>query len=168
MTKERNFSVIEYFNRKAESLKPKYRFAGSSTKDFDAWKAQLLPELKRLLGPTPARVPLNPETIWEIKEEGLIKRKIVFDSETDMSVPALVYIPEDAAGKPNPAILCNHGHGTFAKDSVMGITSGFDKRREAEVKDFNYDCGRQMAKRGYVTMAIDFRVFGQRDDNPDP
>jgi len=167
MAKERNFSMIEYFNRKAELVKPKYRFNGKSKKDFESWKQQLLPEIKKLLGPMPEPVPLNPEIVWEMRRDGLIKRRVIFDCEADMSIPALLYVPEESTG-PVPAILCSHGHGRFGKDSVMGIRSGVDKRREEEIEEFNYDYGLQMAKRGYVTLAIDYRVFGERSDNPDP
>lgn len=168
MAKNRNFSVIEYFNRKASQLVPKYRFSGNSKDDFKTWKRQLLKELKKLLGPTPEPCPLNAEIIWEIEQDNLIKRRVVFNSEKDMSVPALIYIPLEAMNKPTPAILCNHGHGKFAKDSVMGITSAFDKRRKEEIESVNYDYGLQMAKHGYITMAIDFRCFGERSDNTDP
>jgi hypothetical protein len=65
------------------------------------------------------------------------------------------HIPKSALKAPCPAILCNHGHGKFAKDSVMGVRSGNARERNAEIEAFNYDYCLQMAKRGYVTMAID-------------
>ena len=160
--------MIEYFNRKAEALQPRLRFNDSAQTDFQNWKKQLFSELKTLLGQLPKTVALNPEIVWEIEDDGLIKRKVLFDTEEDMSVAALVYIPISARKKPCPAILCNHGHGKFAKDSVMGIRSGNEPARNAEIESFNYDYGLQMAKRGYVTMAIDYRGFGERSDGGDP
>ncbi|MFH1613842.1 MAG: alpha/beta hydrolase family protein [Planctomycetota bacterium] len=164
---KRNFSMIEYFNRKAAAIKPRCRFEGKTRQDFERWHGELLGEVKRLLGPMPEAGELNAEVVWEIEEDGLIKRRVIFDSEADMSVPALLFIPKDKKGK-LPAILCNHGHGRFGKDSVMGVRSGFDKRREEEIDSFNYDYGLQMAGHGYITMAIDWRVFGERSDNRDP
>ena len=164
----RNFSTIEYFNRKAAMIEPRLRFRGSTQTDFKNWKAKLFASLQTLLGPMPDRVPPNPEIVWELEEDGLIKRRVLLDTETDMSVAALVYIPVDARQKPCPAILCNHGHGQFAKDSVMGIRSGNSPERIAEIAAFNYDYGLQMAKRGYVTMAIDYRGFGERSDGGNP
>ena len=167
MYSERNFSMIEYFNRKAGTVEPRYRFAGDSVQDFEKWHGKLFSGVRDLIGTMPEAVDLNAEIIWEVREDGLIKRRVVFDSEEGMSVPGLLFVPEGAKGK-LPAILCNHGHGRFGKDSVMGVRSGFDKRRGEEIDSFNYDYGLQMAKRGYVTMAIDWRAFGERSDNSDP
>jgi len=174
--------MIEYFNRMAELLQPKYRFEGKTKDDFNAWKQQLLAELKKLLGPMPERVPLNPQNVWEIREDGLIKRRVIIDLEENMSVAALVYVPEVPVEfpsgsispdgvpvkKPMPAILCNHGHGQFGKDSVMGVRVRKPLQRKEEIYHYNFDYGLQMAQHGYVTMAIDYRGFGERSDGGNP
>jgi dienelactone hydrolase len=165
---KRNVSLIEYFNRKASRVNPKYRFADKNSKDFNGWKSALLSELKMLLCTMPEPVPLNPEIIWETKKDGLIQQKILLDLEEDMSVSALVYRPETAKEQQLPAILCNHGHGEFGKDSVMGIRSNSESQRAVEIESMNYDYGLQMAKHGYVTMAIDWRGFGERADGGNP
>jgi dienelactone hydrolase len=166
---ERNFSTIDYFNMRAQKHEPRYRFSGSTKNEFDTWKTNLLYEIKSVLGPMPAPVALNPEIVWEIEEDGLIKRRILFDTEEFMSVTALVYIPK-AAKKPCPAILCNHGHAfsQYGKDLVMGIRNNSHPELASDIQQFNYDYGLQMAKRGYVTMAIDYRSFGERGDGGDP
>ena len=164
---ERNFSMVEYFNRQAKSLVPKYRFSGKSKEDFGKWQKALLAELKEALGPEPKRVDLNPQIEWEIKEEGLIKRCVVLDSEADYSMVALVYIPAGAKKDGStPAILCNHGHSHSGagKDLVMGVRPAGDSKREEEIKQYNYDYGLQMAKRGYVTIAVDWRSWGERGE----
>ena len=60
----------------------------------------------------------------------------------------------------NPAILCSHGHGDFGKEPVAGnrTTPGY----VSDIERMNYDYGWQMAKRGYVTISPDLRVFGER------
>ena len=168
MATERNFSMVEYFKLREEKHQPKMRFAVSDRRGFDTWRRDLFSRVKDLLGPMPRQVPLNPEVVWELAEDGLIKRRVVFDTEAEMSVPALLYIPKAQADSPAPAILCNHGHGAFGKDSVMGVRSGNAPERDAEIERYNYDYGLQMAKRGYVTMAIDYRPFGERSDGGDP
>lgn len=165
---DRNLSMVDYFIRKAGENVSRLSFTDEWVGRFDEWKAALKKELKTLLGPFPRPVDLNPEIISETRTEGLIKRRVLLDLEKDMSVVAWLYIPESALNKPAPAILCNHGHGRFGKDSVMGVTSGCDPRRREEIEQFNYDYGLQMARRGYVTLAIDWRVFGERGDNSDP
>lgn len=165
---DRNYSMVEYFKRRAEPFEAKYRFKGTGPAEFESWKQHLLPELKEALGPLPDPVPLNPEIVWETREEGLIKRRVLLDFEEHMSAPALIYIPEAARDKPAPAILCNHGHGDYGKDSVMAVINEFETQRAEEIRMFNYDYGLQMARRGYVTMAIDWRAFGERSDGGDP
>jgi hypothetical protein len=170
MSEDRNFSMIEYFNRKAEAIKPKYRFSGQSKTDFVKWQSALLADLKLLWGQMPQTIPLNPKIVSEVEEDGLIKQRVLLDLEKDMSVTALLYIPLSARKKACPAILCNHGHAfsNFGKDLVMGVRDDNFPERPSEIQQFNYDYGLQMAKRGYVTMAIDYRGFGDRSDGGNP
>ena len=161
---KRNLSMIEYLNRQAQKVQPRLRFAGSNKADFETWHGQLLDELKGMLGPMPAPAPLNPEIVWEAQQDGLIKRRIMLDTEEDMSVAVWLFIPPAAFDKPLPAIVCNHGHGAYGKDSVMGIRSINDPERNTEIQVHNYDYGLQMAQHGYVTVAGDIRVFGERSD----
>ena len=160
----RNFSMVEYFRRRAKSLVPKYRFAGKSKDDFQKWQKALLTELTEALGPTPAPVDLNPRIESECEEDGLLKRSVVLDTEADYSVVARVYIPaETPADHSTPAILCNHGHGDFGKEPIMGVRKPDQPECEEEIKRCNYDYGLQMAKRGYITIAIDYRGWSPSD-----
>lgn len=164
----RNFSMIEYFNRRCSEVKPRLAFEGKNRQDWQAWRSALLAELKKLLGEFPQPVPAAPEVIWESVEDGIIKQRVIFDSEQHMSVPALVYIP--ANRKPDrklPAILCCHGHGPYGKEAVMGVHLG-DPARKQNIAGHNYDYGLQMARHGYVTMAVDWRAFGERRDGTNP
>jgi len=164
----RQFSMIEYFNRRCREIEPRLSFRGKTKQEWQAWRSELLAELRKLLGEFPDPVPLDAEVVWETEEDGLIKQRIVFDSEAHMSVPALLYVPADREpGRRLPAILCCHGHGPFGKEAVMGIHLGNPARKQ-NIVAHNYDYGLQMAKRGYVTMAVDWRVFGERRDGGDP
>jgi dienelactone hydrolase len=164
----RDFSMIEYFNRRCGEIKPRLAFAGKNKLDWQAWRTELLAALKALLGEFPQPVPPAPDVVWETVEDGLIKRRIVFDSEQHMSVPALLYMPVDREpGQKLPAILCCHGHGPYGKEAVMGVHMG-DPARKQDIAAHNYDYGLQMAKRRYVTMAVDWRAFGERRDGRDP
>lgn len=155
----RNISIEKLFQQAGLAQKPKHRFDG--TEDFAAWKATLLAKVIASLGNMPQKVPLNPSIISEACAGGLIRRRVMLDIEPGLSAPALLYRPEKVSGK-LPAILCCHGHGYFGKDSVMGLRDkpGIEK----EIALFNYDYGLQMARAGFVTLAIDWRGFGERDD----
>ncbi len=160
----RNFSMVEYLKRRAKSLAPKYRFAGQSKDDFQKWQEALLGELTEALGPTPAPVDLNPRIVSECKEDGLLKRCVVLDTEADYSVTAIVCMPADApADHCTPAILCSHGHGDFGKDPVMGACKPDQTECQEQLKHYNYDYGLQMAKRGYITIGIDYRGWAEAD-----
>lgn len=162
---KRNFSVNAYFRQLAVKHKPKYRFDGFSKEDWRNWKDMLLPEIIKTLGKMPSRVALNSEILAEWQEDGLVKQKVVFDVEDGLSASAYVFRPAGVNEK-LPAILACHGHTPFGKECVMGNRASSELR--AKIEECNYDYGLQMAKAGYVVIAIDWRGFGERDDRRRP
>jgi len=163
----RNLSPQEMFIRLAQEHVPTYHFAALEKPDFAAWKAAALPAVLATLGEAPERVPLNPELLAEWEQDGLRKQRWVIDVSKHISATLLVNIPGDLAeGERRPAILCCHGHGAFGKEPVMGNDSSVDLRQN--ITFHNYDYGRQMAQAGYVTYAIDWIGFGERNDSNKP
>lgn len=162
----RNMSVNRFFTELGANYQPRHRFGEGANKNWQQWKETLLPALKRTLGHMPKRVPLNAEVIAEWEEDGLIKQKFVIDVEENLSATGYLFRPANASGK-LPAILASHGHGAYGKEPVMGCI-GDDEGVAASVKSHNYDYGLRMAKAGFVTIAIDWRGFGDRDDRRKP
>ena len=162
---KRNLSIDQHFNAQAASHRPRFRFAGKTAQDWKRWRTGLHPAVAQTLGGLPAKVPLRPEVLCEWTEHGLIKQRVVFDVAAGLSVIALVFRPVKSAGR-LPAILCCHGHGAYGKESVMGNRSTQDLRNSIDFH--NYDYGFQMAKAGFVTICIDWRGFGERDDRRKP
>ncbi|MCL2640187.1 MAG: alpha/beta hydrolase family protein [Phycisphaerales bacterium] len=161
----RNLSVDRYFLELAAKHMPRYRFKGKTKSDWQAWTKKLHAAAVGTLGLMPRKVPLRPEVLVEWVEDGLVKQRLVFDVEEGLSVTAYVFRPKDVKGQ-LPAILCCHGHGPYGKESVMG-----NRATAAHCHDIertNYDYGLQMAKAGFVTIAIDWRGFGERDDRNKP
>lgn len=163
----RKFSMIEYFNSRAENWLPELSFSGSDANDWEQWRERALAKLLELLGEFPEPVDLNAEVIYSIEDAGLIRERVVFDSEEHMSVPCVVLkpidMPNDGTG---PAILCSHGHGPFGKEPVAGnATSGALRDNIAR---HNYSYAEQMARRGFLTISPDLRCFGERADGDDP
>src|SRR5580693_534598 len=108
------------------------------------------------MGPPPPRVPLELETLETVACDGYRRHTIVFDTETTMSVPAYLLVPDDRRG-PGPAVLAAHGHGP-GKSLVCGL---------AQTEAPNGDYAVQLVRRGYVVLAPDLRCFGERADwNP--
>ena len=160
----RNLSVNAYFLETAARHVPRYRFAPGMA--FAIWREELLPAVRATLGRMPQRVPLDAQVQAEWREHGLIKQRVVFDVEEGLSAVAYVFRPESSNGHRLPAILACHGHSPFGKDSVMGNRSTPEQARDVEVQ--NYDYGLRMAQAGFVTIAIDWRGFGERDDRRKP
>jgi dienelactone hydrolase len=123
---------------------------------LDEWRTRCRARLDHLLGPSPAPVPLELETLESVECDGYRRDKIVFDTEASMSVPAYLLVP-DGRDAPGPAVLAAHGHGP-GKSLVCGL---------AETEAPNGDYAVQLARRGYVVLAPDLRCFGERADwNP--
>ena len=163
----RNLSPQQMFIDMAKNHKPIYHFEGKSSADFYEWKEKAYPKVINTLGDFPERVPLNPELLAEWEEEKLIKQRWIIDVQKHISATLLINIPKGLkSNEKRPAILCCHGHGPFGKEPVMGNDSNSDL--EENIKQHNYSYGLQMAEKGYITYAIDWIGFGERNDNNKP
>ncbi len=155
----RNFSPWYAWMVQLAELRQAEPITAEDLDDVDAvnaWRGHVADRLQSLLGRVPERVPLNTEVLDEVQCDGFRRLSIVFDTETTMSVPAYLLIPDDRRD-PGPAVLAVHGHGP-GKATVVGL-----EPTEAP----NGDYARQLAQRGFVVLAPDLRCFGQRADwNP--
>jgi len=157
----RNMSVFHYFQELAKEHQPIHRFKGTSRQDWQQWRERLLPALHEALGEMPAKIPLESRVIAQWQQDGLVKQKIEFNVEKHLAATAYLFRPEQIKGK-LPAIIACHGHGAYGKESVMGNRA--TPEMAANIALHNYDYGLQMAQAGFVTIAIDWRGFGQRND----
>jgi dienelactone hydrolase len=159
----RNFSMIDYFNKRAAEWEPLLAFKGKTKRDWQNWRRKALKKYLELLGEFPEKVPLRPDVIYSIEEDGIIRERVVFDSEKYMSVPCYVLKPADmpSDGK-QAAILCSHGHGLFGKEPVAGNKTSPELRQSIEIHNYNY--GERMARAGFLTISPCLRVFGERAD----
>ncbi|HNQ34953.1 MAG TPA: alpha/beta hydrolase family protein [bacterium] len=167
MSARRNFSMQSYWNRKFEDWKPLLAFRGRSRNDWRTWRKKALPKLLELLGDFPKPVPLQAEVEYSVTEGDLVRERVVLNSEAFMSVPCLLLKPRRmAADRKQAAILCSHGHGLHGKDAVAGFRSS--AAVEQNIAAHNYNYAEQMARAGFITLAPDLRVFGERRDGADP
>lgn len=133
--------------------KPDLHFTGKSKDDWQRWRRAFRQKLVQNLGPHPEPVPLEVEVLEKKQMSGYIREKIIFNSDPFSSVPAYVLIPDEAGSKDRrPAVLCAHGHGV-GKDGAVGIVNDYQKQFAVE-----------LAKQGFVTLAPDWRCFGERKD----
>jgi hypothetical protein len=168
---KRNFSMQSYWNSRAEGWKPLLAFQGGTKSDWERWRERAYPKYMELLGEFPPKADLDAETEYSIADGDIIRERVVFNSEENMSVPCIVLRPAAMkADGGNAAIVCSHGHGIFSqmsgKDTVAGVRSS--PEWEQEISIYNYNYAEQMAKAGYLTIAPDLRGFGERRDGPHP
>jgi len=158
---DRNFSQYEFFKNIARNHTPKLAFRGRTKEDFQEWHAAAREKFLEILGDFPEPVDLNPMVEFCKEWKGLIRERVILDSEAGMSIPCVVLRPPDmpADGK-GRAIICSHGHGAHAKEAVSGNTDDPDIVREIAAHNYNY--GEQMARRGFLTLSPDLRGFGER------
>ena len=161
MMANRNFSMIEYFNRKAAESTPLLAFKGRTKRDWQNWRRKAIKKYFELLGNFPKKVPLAADVISSVEVKGFIRERVVFDCEEEMSVPCYVLRPKEMKknGK-NAAIICCHGHGMHGKKPVAGIATHPDFKHDIDVYNYNY--GEQMAQAGFLTICPDLRVFDER------
>jgi len=164
--KPRNFSPQEMFIRMAAEHSPVFSF-GKWDRSFSEWKAAALPKVLETLGKWPEAVPANGELVAEWSDRGLLKRRYWIDVSPHASASLQVNLPEGLApAEKRPAILCWHGHSAHGKDLVMG-NAGSDEVKQ-NIQRRNYDYGHQLALKGFVTYAIDWIGFGERNDATKP
>lgn len=164
MSRERNFSPQRMFQQLALMHTPECTFH-TEKDDFFVWKTRTLPRILATLGDFPDKVDPDAELSGEWVHDGLFFRRYLIEVGEFISASLVVAYP-DRSMMLRPAIFCCHGHGPFGKEPVMGNDSGTEKR--AAIAALNYDYGRQMAKAGFVTYAIDWMGFGERNDNNKP
>ena len=163
----RNLSPQRMFAGLVADREPTHRFTGRNRRDFSSWKRRTLPRVLATLGESPPATPARPELLAEWEQDGLVRQRWIIDVQQHLAAVLLVNLPKGLKRREKrPAILCCHGHGPYGKESVMGNDSS--PERAANIAVHNYDYGRVMAQRGFITYAIDWIGFGERNDGNKP
>lgn len=156
------FSPTNYFNDLANSIKPELHFQGQSKDDWQKWRAVFYKKYLDLLGRWPEKCDLNATKLSCIKKNEIIEETWIFNSESNCKVKASVLIPGNISDT-IPAILCCHGHAYYGRHNVIGMRS-INPIRTWRMKRHNYGFAYELAKRGFITIAIDMRGFNERGD----
>jgi dienelactone hydrolase len=124
--------------------------------DWAIRRRHVLANMQLVMGPLPCRKgrPLDVRVIEQARLGQLIRKKLTFVSEDGDRVPAYLFLPPRQA-KRGPAVLCLHPTAEIGKGVPAGIGGQANR---------NY--ARELAERGYVTLAPDYLSFG--DYKPDP
>jgi dienelactone hydrolase len=120
----------------------------------DGWarrRAHILANMQLVMGPVPdesQRVALDVREIGEYETEDFVRRRITFAVEPDDRVPAYLFIPKSLP-EPRPAMLCLHQTTAIGKGEPADISG-----------DSRLPYARELAERGYVTLAPDYPGYG--------
>jgi dienelactone hydrolase len=141
-------------------------FRAQSVDEWRTWQAALRQKILELSGlvPPPEPCDLAPQVVErvDLPADGLIREKIVYQSEPDVWVPAYLLRPARPPAARLPAVLALHGHGgRWGKGQVAGVAEEHETVRR-NIAHYHYDYGLQFARRGYVVLCPDARVFGER------
>jgi cephalosporin-C deacetylase-like acetyl esterase len=118
--------------------------------DAELRQAQERGKMLALLGMLPERTPLDAKVLGETKADGFTIRKVLFYSQPNFPVTALLYVPDESgAGGKRPAILMSPGHGPAGKAGDAGMAALF-------------------ALNGFVVLSYDPIGQGERLQYPDP
>ncbi|NKB71456.1 MAG: prolyl oligopeptidase family serine peptidase [Candidatus Latescibacteria bacterium] len=163
----RNLSPQQMFNDLVADHVPQYHFTGNNKRQFSTWKRQALPRVLATLGNSPEPVAPKPELLAEWEEKGLKRQRWIIDVQKHLSATLLVNYPADLKrGEKRPALLCCHGHGPYGKEPIMGNDSSAALQQNIAQHSYNY--GQVLAQQGFITYAIDWIGFGERNDNQKP
>ena len=116
----------------------------------EARQAKVRSQILALIGGLPQPTPLHARFVGETQADGFRIRKLIFESQPDFFVTALLYVPiGEAAGGKRAAILITPGHGPSGKASDAAMAAIF-------------------ARNGFIVLSYDPIGQGERLQYPDP
>lgn len=173
------FCANDYFNIAYTKIKQTLTFKAKNKRQFQTWKKRFRKKLIELLDPyrlytdsnkfLRRECPLEPRILERVEAGGVIREKVVFNSEPDAKVSAYLIIPENVKF-PARAVVALHGHvpKNMGKRALAGVYANEEEKKWTEPTGHDY--GLQMAKHGFVTIVPDARGWGERrkgwDDFP--
>lgn len=136
-------------------------------KDVSAWRAAGRAKVWEATLQTPDHTPFAPEVLAEQDRGAYVARDIVFHVNRDSRVRALLLAPKGAG--PFPAALVLHDHGgkfDIGKEKVIAPWGDAARVAASQAWADKYFSGRhlgdELARRGYVVLAVDALGWGDR------
>ena len=120
--------------------------------EAEARQHEVRKKILALLGSLPARTPLNAHITGVTQADGFRIEKVIFDSQPNFRITALLYLPDAKPGAPPtrlPAIVVAPGHTASGKASDYIFSSTF-------------------ARNGFAVLDYDPISQGERLQYPDP
>ncbi len=140
-------------------------FLNPRFQDLEAWKRVGRQTVHELLHYDPPQCAPNVEIVERVDCGEYMREKLYFNTTPDIRVPAYLLLPKGEL-KRRPAVVALHDHGAFftwGKEKI--IATGSEHPALAEFKRTYYgdrSFGSELAKRGFVVIAIDMFYWGER------
>jgi cephalosporin-C deacetylase-like acetyl esterase len=124
----------------AGKISPQRRMP-KNLEEYARYRSEVRRKIEKTLGYNDVIHPLEPEIVETIEQDGYLIEKIVYQSEADIVVPGLAFIPQHHT-PPYPGLVYLHENG---KDIDAGVSGQIE----------------HLAKAGYLVFAIDPRGVGE-------
>ncbi len=113
--------------------------------DHDSFRRQVSLEARRLSGMTENPLPGKTLFTGRFTRESCFVEKLILDSESDLPLPALAFVPK--TGGPFPAVLWLDDRGKAACAGEQGLPA-------------------RMAAKGWLVLSVDLPAFGELASDP--
>ena len=124
------------------------------SEDLQISRKRMIENIQLALGKLPdnsRKVPLEFCVTEQVELEKVTRKKILYTVEAGDRATAYLLLPKGQTTQA-PAMLCLHQTVTWGKDDVVGLNAKYPDQRYA----------RELAERGYVTLAPDAPGHGER------
>ena len=148
-------------------------FLRDEFRDLGGVEAPGAGKLLELLHYAPPPCEPNAEVVERVEADGYTRERVLFNTTPDLRIPAYVLIPKGLT-KPAPAVVALHDHGGFyfwGKEKVVEVAGEHPSLAEFKRRAYSgKSIASELARRGYVVIAIDMFYWGERrmllDDDP--
>ncbi|MFO0892053.1 MAG: alpha/beta hydrolase family protein [Isosphaeraceae bacterium] len=167
-------SLYPFVERQAVRGEFPLSFLREEFRDLADWKRRARGRLLELLHYTPPKTDPRPEVLGRHDRGEYVEEHVVFSTTPDLRVPASVLIPKRREAKA-PAIVALHDHGGFylwGREKIVERPDEHPTLREFKRGAYaGRSIASELARRGYVVIAIDMFYWGERrmilDDDPE-
>ena len=158
-------SLYPFLQATAGRSKLEFSFLHERFQDVEAWKREARPKVLSLWEYAPPKCDPRAQVVERVDCGQYVREKLYFNTTPDVRVPAYLLLPKGEA-KRRPAIVALHDHGAFfvwGKEKLVATENEHPALKEFKRTAYS---GRsyadELAKRGYVVIAIDMFYWGER------
>lgn len=156
------YGTIDWIARESA---PSLSFLDPRWRSLEVWKTAARDALHRALAFDPAPDAIRGEVVGREEREGFSVETVRIHASPAYAIPARVLVPSSRSGR-LPAVVALHCHGgQYAWGAAKLVSSPDDPPALVEYRQRLYGgraIAEEMARRGFVVIAIDAFYFGER------